>query len=138
MRESTKMIRSFSLVVAAGVGTVSGLAAEPGPSPIPLDQGTPWVYEANRADGWYCWRVEAREVKPIRVEGVPRAKGEVVFTVAFRTNPSHELFEIVPGIGIVRYEFEHHGTVASSDVRLIEFKRPPPRRSAKTADQPAP
>jgi hypothetical protein len=94
--------------------------------------------DPNRADGWYCWHVEARKRRSIEIKGVPRTKADVVFTVAFRTNPSHELVEIVPGIGILRFEFEHHGTVASSDVRLIEFKRPPPQRSVKTANSSPP
>lgn len=94
---------------------------------LPLAVGKRWGADDDdlkREDGWYCWRVESGNERPIQVRGLPRTEAAAGFTVAYRTAPSHELFEISPGIGILRFEFEHHGTVASSDVRLIEFKRP--------------
>ena len=36
---------------------------------------------------------------------------------------AREIVYFVPGIGITRYVFSHHGTVAEADVRLIEFRR---------------
>ena len=43
------------------------------------------------------------------------------FLLSFRTRPDHTIIEFVPGIGITRYVYVHHGTVAEADVKLIEY-----------------
>lgn len=39
----------------------------------------------------------------------------------YRTNPDHTIVDFAPGLGVVRYVYEHHGTVSSVDVRLREI-----------------
>jgi hypothetical protein len=41
------MIKTFSLVVMASVGMAPLLTAEREHSPIPLEKGTQWIYEAK-------------------------------------------------------------------------------------------
>jgi hypothetical protein len=36
----------------------------------------------------------------------------------------HQILEIAPGVGITRYVFVHHGTVATADVRLVSINLP--------------
>lgn len=106
---------------------------------LPLKVGKRWDGEVDylkRKDGWYCWRVETRKPEPIQIKGVSPAEA-VVFTLAYRTNPDHQVVKIAPGIGIISFQYEHHGTVASSDVRLIEFKPPLPKPNVKNTT-PAP
>jgi hypothetical protein len=44
--------------------------------------------------------------------------------VVYRTNPDHQIFTIAEGVGIIAYEFAHHGTVASAKVELKAIKVP--------------
>ena len=44
------------------------------------------------------------------------------YRVAYRTIPGHVLIYFVPGLGITRYVYDHHGTPASTDVRLIAIR----------------
>lgn len=94
---------------------------------LSLRVGKRWGDPGNdlkREDGFYCWRVETQNEQPLQVKGVVRPKSAVVFTVAYRTLPDHQIVTITPGIGILSFQYEHHGTVATSDVRLIEFNYP--------------
>ena len=86
-------------------------------------RGTP-VFSGKRPDKWYQWHVEA--ARCVQIAGIPavdakRRRRE--YRIGFRTCPAHEIVHFVPGIGITRYVFSHHGTVAEADVRLIEFRR---------------
>jgi hypothetical protein len=78
----------------------------------------------KRPDKWYQWHVEG--VRCVQIPGVPgvdakRRRRE--YRIGFRTCPEHELVYFVPGLGITRYVYSHHGTVAETDVRLIGFRR---------------
>ena len=42
--------------------------------------------------------------------------------IVYRSLPDHQIMEIAEGLGIVRYVYEHHGTVASVDARLVLFR----------------
>jgi hypothetical protein len=39
--------------------------------------------------------------------------------------PDHHFLDIVPGLGITRYLYGHHGTVAESEVKLISVRPAP-------------
>lgn len=67
--------------------------------------------DLDRTDGRYCWSVE-RRVKERGVSG---------WEIAYRTNPDHQLVHLVPGLGITRFTYEHHGTVASATARLVRY-----------------
>jgi hypothetical protein len=89
----------------------------------PLVQGKKFCDEdaAKRDDGMYCWTVEAPAPFTIgSIKGVA-TKSATAYPLAFRTNPDDTEVEIVPGIGIVRYEYHHHGTVADTELSLVEF-----------------
>lgn len=65
----------------------------------------------DRTDNLYCWYVE-RRVKERGVSG---------WELSYRTMPAHEFIDIVPGLGVTRFIYEHHGTVASVDARLVSY-----------------
>jgi hypothetical protein len=71
----------------------------------------------KRTDGMYCWRVLGR---------VHDARGEA-WELMYQTNPDTLVFRMVPGVGVTSYTYDHHGTVASADARLVEFHTPPHR-----------
>jgi hypothetical protein len=89
---------------------------------LPLAEGRRWGGDLQREDGWYCRRVEKARSAKLQIEGCSENTALTVYTLAYRTNPAHELLDIAPGLGITRYVFVHHGTVATVDVRLVSFK----------------
>jgi len=81
-------------------------------------------FSSKRPDKWNQWHVEAaRCVQIAGIPGVDAKRRRREYRIGFRTCPAHEIVYFVPGIGITRYVFSHHGTVAEADVRLIEFRR---------------
>lgn len=76
--------------------------------------------EVQRTDGHYCWIVDSKKEAVLNIAGVP-PRPVPQYLLAYFTNPDHELDFIVPGVGITRWVYDHHGTVADVDVRLIEF-----------------
>lgn len=82
--------------------------------------GEPEMVE--RPDGWYCWVVEEITRRHFAdVAGIPPEKQWTEFQLALRSLPDHQIVNFVPGIGITRYRYAHHGTVSQADVHLVEF-----------------
>jgi len=90
---------------------------------LPLAVNKRWGGDTAREDAWYCWHVESQTQRRLTVKGAPASQPATVFTLAYRTLPDHQIVELCPGLGVIRYLYVHHGTVASADVRLVEFKR---------------
>jgi len=77
--------------------------------------------QVGREDRMYCWAVMDVNIKPVSgIVGV-RPRSRPVYQLAFRTNPDHQVVEIVPGVGMVSFTYSHHGTPLQVDVRLIEY-----------------
>ena len=91
---------------------------------LPLRKGSHWGGDNERDDLFYCWHMEDEKIKKLRVQGFSARQPLTIFTLGYRSLPDHQLFEIAPGLGIARYVFGHHGTVASADVRLVSVTRP--------------
>ena len=94
---------------------------------LPLAVGKKFCGEdgANRDDEMYCLVVEAPDQESFNgIKGLP-AKLPAAYSLVYRTNPDDTETELVPGIGIVRYEYHHHGTVADTELKLIEFHAGP-------------
>ena len=76
---------------------------------------------ANRDDGMYCWAVDTSAPAALgSIKGLS-AKSATAYPLAYRTNPDDTEIELVPGVGIISYEYHHHGTVADTDMKLVEF-----------------
>ena len=67
--------------------------------------------DPDRTDRRYCWSVERRI----------KERGVLGWEIAYRTNPDHMLVRVVPGVGITRFTYQHHGTVASAEARLVTY-----------------
>jgi len=89
---------------------------------LPLALNQCWGGDTSRPDHWYCWNVESESSTIPHIPGFPAERPVPVWTIAFRTNPDHQIFELAEGLGVTRYIFAHHGTVASAEVRLIAVK----------------
>jgi hypothetical protein len=63
-----------------------------------------------RADGWYAWRVS---------EIHRESTGRLRYRLELWTNPDTQIADFVPGIGLTRFHYRHHGTPMAVDVRLV-------------------
>jgi hypothetical protein len=91
---------------------------------LPLAKDNRWGGDLQREDGWYCWRVEKAQPAKLQVKGYSGNPTVIVYTLAYRTNPEHLLLDIAPGLGITRFIYQHHGTIATVDVHLVSFMHP--------------
>lgn len=84
---------------------------------LPLKVGDKWGEEppVPRDDGWYQWHVEGMESIKVPLGTY------TCFRIAYRTVPDHELIWFAPGLGIVKRQYRHHGTIISTDYELIEY-----------------
>ena len=75
----------------------------------------------RRDDAHYCWVVATQETKKLdEIKGLHSRSAEV-FELQYITNPDDTKMEISPGIGILSYQYHHHGTVAETSLTLVEF-----------------
>lgn len=82
------------------------------------------VAQITRQDLSYSWIVES--VGPAKldgIKGIPPRGQKVQYELVHRTRPDHQIIDFVPGIGITRYIYGHHGTVSEIEVKLVEFRR---------------
>lgn len=91
----------------------------------PLQSGRIFGQNPPRTDGMYGWTVETMSSP----SSIPRSCGVVQglgYHLAYRTMPDHQMIEWRSGIGVTGYVYEHHGTVAAADVRLVACRRTVP------------
>jgi len=103
----------------------------------PLKQGMKFgdAESVKRDDGMYCWTVvEQRHKKLDGIKGLPSRTAEV-FLLRYTTNPDDTQLELLPGVGILSYEYHHHGTVADTSVSLVEFHPGGPSPAATGASR---
>jgi ABC-type transport system substrate-binding protein len=75
----------------------------------------------RRDDVHYCWVVADQETKKLGdIKGLTPRSAEVS-VLQFVTNPDDTEMELSPGIGILSYQYHHHGTVAETSLTLVEF-----------------
>jgi len=90
---------------------------------LPLAEGKKFC-DANgmkRDDGKYCWVTGPAHSTPLAgVKGVQPGK-YLEYRVEYATLPDDMEFDFVPGIGMVTYEYHHHGTTADTELHLVEF-----------------
>jgi hypothetical protein len=103
----------------------------------PLRQGAKFCGEdaKKREDDMYCWVVEQSASKKLsEVKGVS-AGDQTAFQLKYRTLPDDTTVELVPGLGLLSYEYHHHGTVADTELQLVEF-HPAPESSEVQGTKP--
>jgi hypothetical protein len=89
---------------------------------LPLAINKCWGGDNKREDGYYCWKIEEEKRETLHLKGMASSQTNTVYRLAYRTLPDHVLMDIVSGLGITRYLYVHHGTVATVDVRLVSFQ----------------
>lgn len=89
----------------------------------PLHEGQKYCDPTGmaRPDESYCWVVTSSQKASLAgVAGVENGERNE-FVLEYRTNPDNTRFTFVPRVGITRYEYHHHGTVADTELQLVEF-----------------
>lgn len=77
--------------------------------------------QLTRTDGKYFWRVTEKNAwEASSIKGFKKAGPFDRFTLNFNTVADETIIDMVPGVGIIRYRYCHHGTPAELDMKLIE------------------
>jgi len=75
----------------------------------------------RRTDGRYCWLTGSPHPAVLtHVKGLAAAT-RMAYEVEYDSNPDDTEFEFVDGVGITSYAYHHHGSVADTEVHLVEF-----------------
>jgi hypothetical protein len=93
---------------------------------LPLSNGKLFgeTEQMTRTDRSYCWFVDGVEDTDLKdVAGVPTGVRFKQYRLLYQSRPAHEVVHFVPGVGITRFEYVHHGTVSETDVRLVEYHK---------------
>ncbi len=70
----------------------------------------------------YCWNVgEGKQFEAKSIVGLDISTELWEYPVINQTMPDVSLIYFVPGVGISRYIYSHHGTVSDVDVQLVEY-----------------
>ncbi len=65
-----------------------------------------------RSDGLYCWNVSP----------APQA-GQGAFALSLRTLPDEQTLVFRPGIGVLSWQYRHHGTLDEASLELVEDRK---------------
>lgn len=86
---------------------------------FPLFVGARWgdPVQLERTDLSYFYSVEKQE----EVE-VPAGKFPDCFWIIYRTRPDHTIEWFYPGVGVVKREYHHHGTVLNMVENLVRYR----------------
>lgn len=89
----------------------------------PLQQGAKFcdAEAKKREDSMYCWFVAEVTTKKLRGVNGATPDNQPVFQLQYLTLPDDTTMELVPGVGLVSYQYHHHGTVADTELQLVEF-----------------
>jgi hypothetical protein len=93
---------------------------------LPLEQGKRFCDATfmDRDDGKYCWLTGPPHAPKLsHVAGITPAK-RTAFDVEYDSIPEDAGFEFVDGVGITSYGYHHHGSLADTEVHLVEFHPP--------------
>jgi hypothetical protein len=99
---------------------LSNSASDPSEGPdveylLPLRDGQAWGRDSDRDDTKYEWFVTSEE----KVK-VPAGPFDACYRIVYQTLPDTTARWICPGVGLVAYEYTHHGTIMHERVELIK------------------
>ena len=89
---------------------------------------------AGRDDTFYAWLVERAEPVPPSVRRLRAGLGDSLYTLIYRTNPDYTEVGFVPGLGVARYVYHHHGTTADAEAWLMGYETSGSSRYAMLQD----
>ena len=78
---------------------------------------------SKRDDTMYGWYVASDSVVAALAAWKATSARVRRVTLEHRTQPDYQRIDFVPGVGITRFVYSHHGTVAETDVRMLSVTR---------------
>jgi hypothetical protein len=91
---------------------------------LPLHTGGLYARDpAERQDAFYAWYVETAELAPDSLRRLQPGKADSLYSIVYRTAPDYTLIGFLPGLGVVHYVYNHHGTTAESEAWLVAYRR---------------
>jgi len=78
--------------------------------------------QITREDQYYVWLVSHETVETFQMKGISPQSKYTNYQLLYRTNSDDTTIDIVPEIGITRFQYNHHGTTSEVDLKLIEFR----------------
>ena len=91
---------------------------------LPLTKGKKFSCDSDtvaRDDNMYCWVVNSVDrISLLKVKGL-EPRHYQVYEISFRTNPDDTELQFLPGVGLISYQYHHHGSVADTDLKLVAF-----------------
>jgi hypothetical protein len=91
---------------------------------LPLTPGKSFgeTAQITRPDRMYAWVVDKEGPAQLAgIAGVTPSARMTASELKLTTLPETESVELVLGLGITRFTYDHHGTVASTDLKLTEY-----------------
>lgn len=85
--------------------------------PLFKDAGFGESKSLGREDMFYAWHV----VEEYDIASSFSHKSGRAYRLAMRTYPDHALLTFQPNVGIIEFEYEHHGTVEKLSLTLSQF-----------------
>ena len=78
-----------------------------------------------REDDKYCWVVSSVDrISLLKVKGLEPRQYQV-YEVSFKTNPDDTELQFLPGVGLISYQYHHHGSIADTELKLVAFHKNP-------------
>lgn len=88
-------------------------------SPLRLAQTFGALDPVEHTEQMYTWLVESEAPVDLPfIHGLESTQKQ--YRLVQRTMPDDTTVDFVPGVGIVRFQYNHHGTVAQTDVKLVK------------------
>lgn len=79
--------------------------------------------QITRNDSMYVWVVQEVTTKTFPlVKGLVPNHPYEEYHLVYQTSPDRTDYYFVPGVGITRYVYLHHGTLSEVDIRLVEYR----------------
>ena len=91
---------------------------------LPLESGKIFgeTFQLARQDGMYFWNVTGEDAIVLKdIEGTVPESQVSQYGLAFLTLSDDLRVEFVPGLGFTRYVYNHHGSTAELDLRLVAY-----------------
>jgi ribonuclease I len=66
----------------------------------------------------YAWQIDSKATFSRRLQWSTLAAEPTRWRLAYRALPDEQTIDFIPGVGISRFEYVHHGTTATIDVHL--------------------
>ncbi len=103
----------------------------------PLHKGAKFcdAVSKKREDNMYCWVVAEEETKKLGAVKGASNEEQTVYHMQYLSLPDDTKMELVPGLGLLSYQYHHHGSVADTSLQLVEF-HPAPAGSEEQGSKP--